>query len=268
MRKRVWTGTLAVALICAAPVLRADVWDLGTDSDNDAGTDNEIVHGLEQVHDLAAQGGGTVADEDWYVFRLPNASSFEIVLDGMTGDVSTGSINIPALDLIGSDTTTVVATGQPETGVGISRSLHVVSASNFLPGETSYFVRVSGASCGLNCTADDHYRIRAYNTTLAVPRFNNTSTQTTVLVLQNGSRFTASVYILGFDMNGATLGYLGFPLPPNGVSVYNTSSFFGGAAGGFLITNDGRYGQITGKAVALEPATGFTFDTPFVPRPH
>ncbi len=33
------------------------------------------------------------------------------------------------------------------------------------------------------------------------------------------------------------------------------------------IDHGGPYGGITAKAVALEPATGFTFDTPFVPRP-
>ena len=30
------------------------------------------------------------------------------------------------------------------------------------------------------------------------------------------------------------------------------------------MTHDGRYGAIAGKAVALEPSTGFSFDSPMV----
>lgn len=41
-----------------------------------------------------------------------------------------------------------------------------------------------------------------------------------------------------------------------------------GQAGSIRLTHDGRYGDLTGKAVALEPATAFTFDTPLVPRPR
>jgi hypothetical protein len=32
------------------------------------------------------------------------------------------------------------------------------------------------------------------------------------------------------------------------------------------VSNDGRYGSLAGKAVAVEPATGFTFDTAMTPR--
>jgi hypothetical protein len=33
------------------------------------------------------------------------------------------------------------------------------------------------------------------------------------------------------------------------------------------IVNDGRYGDLVGKAVSLESATGFTFDTHMAVRP-
>jgi hypothetical protein len=32
------------------------------------------------------------------------------------------------------------------------------------------------------------------------------------------------------------------------------------------VTQDERHGELVGKTVALEPATGFSFDTPLVPR--
>jgi hypothetical protein len=38
------------------------------------------------------------------------------------------------------------------------------------------------------------------------------------------------------------------------------------ASGFDLWKNNGPYGSLTGKAVALEPATGFSFDTPLTPR--
>ena len=34
------------------------------------------------------------------------------------------------------------------------------------------------------------------------------------------------------------------------------------------ISHDGSYGSVVGKAVAVEPATGFTFDTAMAPRPR
>jgi hypothetical protein len=34
-----------------------------------------------------------------------------------------------------------------------------------------------------------------------------------------------------------------------------------GQSGSITITHDGRYGDLSGKAVTLEPATGYSFDT-------
>jgi len=50
--------------------------------------------------------------------------------------------------------------------------------------------------------------------------------------------------------------------------VLNTSTLpaLQGQAGAITISHDGRYGALQGKAVAVEPATGFTFDTPLEPR--
>ena len=32
------------------------------------------------------------------------------------------------------------------------------------------------------------------------------------------------------------------------------------------VSHDGRYGELAGKSVALEPATGFSFDSPALNR--
>jgi hypothetical protein len=39
-----------------------------------------------------------------------------------------------------------------------------------------------------------------------------------------------------------------------------------GIGGAVTIAHDGRYGDLTAKTVALEPATGFSFDSPALPR--
>ena len=59
----------------------------------------------------------------------------------------------------------------------------VVSLSWFRAGSTdeTNFVRVAGAACTQFCNNLDTYRVRFYDTTYTVPRFNNSGTQTTVL---------------------------------------------------------------------------------------
>jgi hypothetical protein len=270
MREGFLKAVLAVALICAPAVARADVWDLGSDNDNDFGSDNELVHGLEQVHDMAAQQGGTVEDVDWYRFNQQYNTSFEIVLDGLTGDVSNGTTS-PALELLLDDATTVIGSSQGVTGFGTARSLRGLQPTG-TPGERVLYVRVSSPSCGLNCTASDQYRVRFYDTTCAVPRYNNANGQVTVLVLQNTTAQAVTGYVLALGPSGISLG--GFPvnLLPYQVTTFNLAAVANGAlsntSGGLLVMNDAPYGTLAGKAVALEPTTGFTFDTPLVSRPH
>jgi hypothetical protein len=88
------------------------------------------------------------------------------------------------LERIGPDGTTVVQTSIP-AGTGQARSLRWEnSTSTDVLDQT---VRVSSGDCTTNCGSDDTYRVRAYETTLAIPRFNNTGTQVTVLLLQNST---------------------------------------------------------------------------------
>jgi hypothetical protein len=50
--------------------------------------------------------------------------------------------------------------------------------------------------------------------------------------------------------------------------VSNTSAVpgVGGQSGSITVASDVAYGALAGKAVAVEPATGFTFDTPLTLR--
>jgi hypothetical protein len=255
-----------VAVLALDSFALADVWDVGTDNDNDSGSDNEIVHGLSQLHDLAAQSGATVMDVDWFTFRHPSARSFEIVVEGITGDVSNGTTS-PSVQLIATDGTTVDQDSEAVTNFGVARSLRAYSG--LLPGSTpgyyNAFVRISNPACGLSCAANDQYRIRANETTLTLPRFNNGGGQITVLILQNPTGKTVFGTAHALSQAGAVLGSITFTIAPYATMVTNLSTALGGVlngqSGSLIIPHNAPYGVLAGKGVALEPATGFTFDT-------
>src|SRR5882672_6242834 len=75
MRTRPWLPlALGLALAVTGPA-RADVWDVQTQNDNTVATENELVHGSDQLHDLGAL-PGPMADEDWFRLRQRSFSSY------------------------------------------------------------------------------------------------------------------------------------------------------------------------------------------------
>ena len=112
--------------------------------------------------------------------------------------------------------------------------------------------------------------MRAYETTGQLSRFNNVGTQVTVLLLQNPSDQTISGTAWFWNASGTLVDSLPLSLPPRGMQVVNTGALplLAGAGGTITITHDAPYGVLQGKAVALEPASGFSFDTPLVHRPR
>jgi hypothetical protein len=261
---------LAAVLACGTPWACADVWDLGTDTDNDSGSDNELVHGLDQVHDMAAQAGGTVEDVDWYRFQQLGHHSYEVVLDGFTGDLVTNDLNSPALERLGSDATTVLGTASFVSGFGVAR--RITGMANLNAGEFSNYIRVSQPLCGLTCTANERYHIRFYDTTALLSRFNNANGQVTVLILQNSTNQPVNANVVAFGASGGSLAGFLVSLAPDQAGVVNLSTVGGGVlngtSGALQIVNNAPYGTLAGKAVAVEPATGFTFDTPLVYLGH
>ncbi len=225
--------------------------------------DGELTHGTASLRDLGPTSGGDGED----TFRLVQApfASYEVVVDGASGDIGTG--DGPLVQRVGADGTTVLQDSVP-AGSGPSRSLRWMNAtSSPVESET---VRVRSAGCSSDCGADDVYRIRAYETTLRVPRFNNAGTQVTVLVLQNpgGSPISGEAH---FRLaSGAIAAVHAFTLGPRETLVLNSSGLPGaaGVAGTIAVVHDGPYGGLTGKSVALEPATGFSFDSPAEVRPR
>ena len=126
--------------------------------------------------------------------------------------------------------------------------------------------------CGTDCGVDDVYRLRFYETTLAGPRFNNSGSQTTVLLLQNSTDATVDAAIHFWSPDGTLLAthVPSPPLAPKTTLVLDTAQVPGlaGTSGSITVAHAAPHGGLSGKTVALEPATGFSFDTPLLPRPR
>jgi len=244
----------------AAGTAPADVWDVQTDNDNTTATENELVHGSDQLHDLGAL-PGPAPDQDWFRLSQKSYSSYEAVADATSGDIG-ATLN---LDRIASDGTTVL---QPSVAIGVGYSRSLRWANTTATAVNDEYVRVTSGSCTTNCGSDDVYRIHFSETTYAVPRFNNSGTQITVLLLQNPASYTINGNVYLWDAAGTLIAPSPFSLTARQLMVLNTATVAPGAGGTLTIAHDGRYGDLAGKTVALEPATGFSFDSPMVPRLH
>jgi hypothetical protein len=217
----------------------------------------ELTHGAVVRRSLASVGGQQKRD-DYRLAQKPR-SSYEVVIDEASGDLS--PIVLQRLSAGGS---TVLQNSQA-AGTGPARTLRFENSGT--TEVTDQIVRVSSGGCTSNCGTDDTYRIRAYETTFAIPRFNNTGSQVTVLVLQNPTDATIQGRAYFFDAAGAMLGTHPFSIAGRNVDVFVTSTIVT-ASGSITVTHDGAYGTLAGKTVALEPSTGFSFDSPMQPRPR
>jgi hypothetical protein len=258
MNQRLWAFVLT-AILAAVPLGAIDVWDAATEDDNSTGTDNGLTHGTEQLHDLGAEAG--VADQDWYILQSGARSSYEVLIDGTTGDMNLTGGDVARM----GDSVTVLQNSVQLMGYSAALRWQNTTATT----ETEW-IRVSGASCTTTCTNNDQYRIRMYETTYSIPRFNNSATQITVLLVTNVAPFSCSASFHFYDAAGAFLGTSTNTFSVRELHVLNTPSlaFAAGASGTVSVAHNCGYGGLTGKAVALEPATGFTFDTPMIARPR
>jgi hypothetical protein len=261
MRKNAWLALgLGLALVSGRAAV-ADVWDIETINDNGNTTRNELVHGSDQLHDLGVL-PGNLPDQDWFALSQKPWSSYEAVADSTSGDIGPNL----ALDRVSGAGTAIQ--NSLAVGVGYTRSLRWANTGAAeVNGE---FLRVLSAGCTTQCGADDIYRIRFAETTYSVPRFNNFGSQITVLLLQNPTNYTIAGTIYFWDTTGALVGNQTFSLTGKQLLVLNTATVPGvnGIGGSVTIAHNGRFGDLSGKTVALEPATGFSFDSPMLPRVH
>jgi hypothetical protein len=257
------TTTAADALLSAlafAAAARADEWDVGSDADGAPTTDNVPLHRAEQVHDLGVQAGA--ADQDWFLLPAHPFSSYEFLVDGLTGDLQLSPGDVSRL--VDAGTTVADPAAAPLEGGGVL-SLRWSGPSS--EDVVRHWVRVQGAACGTACTQDDRYRARFYDTTYTVARFNNTGTQSTVLLVQNATDRDCAVTAFLLDRQGTVVTALRSTASAHQLLVLPTSAAAPSASGSVRVAHACGYGGLSGKAVSIEPATGFTFDTLMLPRP-
>jgi glucose/arabinose dehydrogenase len=244
-------------LTAPANAVLADAQGTGTILDDDAPSLStlEVSHGSDVTADFT---GGA---PDLYRLSQRPLSSYEILLDSLSGDAVPGLL----LERVASDNATVAQTAAA-VGTGSALSLRwentVAAAVN---GQT---IRLRSPACGTSCGADDIYRMRVYDTTFSLARFNNSGSQVTVVVLQNPTSQAVSGHIHFWSAAGALLRSEPLTLAARGALVLNTAALpaLQGQGGSVTVSHDAPYAALAGKTVALEPATGFSFDSPLEPR--
>ena len=257
-----------LASLAAVPQARSnDRWDLGTLADDDSAlTVNEIPSGASQVHDLEASAS---PDQDWVQIRVRDRHSYEARVSGWSGIVFSSLDGPPcvaglcaSLDRVNSGGTVLQNASTLEGGS------HAVALRWIASATGGAYLRVTGPNTPLSTS--DEYELEFFDTTYAAPRFNNSATQTTVLIVQNLKDAPVNGNIDFYNAGGTLLHSEPLTLNPKATSVVNTAVLPGlaGQSGSVLIAQTGGYGALAGKAVALEPGTGFTFDTPLVLTPR
>jgi hypothetical protein len=252
-------GRLLLSGLALAATARADEWDVGGDADNAFTTDNLLAHGAEQIHDMAALSGPS-PDQDWFLAPTHPFSSHEFVVDGTTGELDLTSASVQRL-LNG----VTVLQSALVTDFGGALSLSWLGPT-VTPIPVLNWVRVQGAFCGTACSAQDRYRARFHDTTYTLPRFNNSGTQATVLMIQNASGRSCGGAAYYFDVSGSFLAASALGLAPRQLMIVNTAAVVPNQSGSVRVAHTCGYGGLAGKAVAIEPAAGFTFDTAMEPR--
>jgi len=250
--------TFSVNLSNPANATIADAQGIGTIIDDDTVTpslsSNELHHGAEQRADLEVR-------PDYYRIGQKPYSSYEVVIDATSGDI------VPVtLQRLAADNATVL---QAASAIAVGGSVSLRWENSTALTTVNQHIRVDG-TCPTPCGPDDVYRIRAFETTYSIPRFNNAGSQVTVLLLQNPAAYPVTGNIWFWSAAGGPLGGQGFSLAPKATLVLNTATVSGaaGQSGTITLSQDGRYGDLAGKTVALEPSTGFSFDSPMLARPR
>jgi hypothetical protein len=250
-----------------ASILADDYWELATIPtcrDDTFTTCNQLSPGVVQVHDL--QGPSSAPDLDWMVVETKARRSYEVNVRGSNMFFAPDEVLCPScsrverVDAAGA----LLTAGTGVDGVHPLSATAVHVAVRWIGGAASQrdYIRVGGDTFN-SFTANDRYEVIMRDTTLAVPRWNNASTQTTVLLISNQSPDAVTGSVFFYGPSGTLLHTEPLSIAVAGVQVMNTATFapLAGLAGSATVAHTGGYGALAGKAVALEPGTGFTFDT-------
>ena len=200
-----------------ASVGQPDGWATIVDDDAGvAGQRHEVSHGLVSRRDFAA------APQHLYAMRQERYASYEVIVDAPFG--RGGAAQGPPLARVAADGTTVV---QSSTAVGTGHSRQLRFLNDASAAQQAQFIRVQAGGCPTGCTAADGYRLRAYETTYTIPRFNNSATQGTVVVVHNPTTRTVALRLRFWSASGSLLFTQSQNVAPRGVYTLATNSIGG-----------------------------------------
>jgi hypothetical protein len=257
------SAMVVAALMTASGAGAHDKWEIGLFHDDDAREVTRVFlsHGVRQTHDLHIE--VPPADRDWMAYVATVGHSYEVRVTSSLLPFRGDNASLDDARLWRTNAAGTVMAGA--TGPAGDIVLRWTES----PSTAGGYVLVVGPD-GEMPSARDQYDIELTDTTAFVPRFNNGGTQTTVLVLQNTTGRPLAGTIAFHSAGGGLLHTEPLVVVAHGTQVFNSASApaLAGQSGSVVIAHDGPYGAVAGKAVALEPATGFVFDTQLtvVPR--
>ena len=254
----------AVLLAAAVPARAIDVWEGGAGDDTSSSV-NTIGQGDFQVHDLDQSGGGN--DVDWIGVPALNRHSYEARLSGTLVPFDFGGCtNCPQFERVSAAGTVLTEDesfiNEGQVAESFERSIRWVGTQDTV----AEYLRVTGHLTNVE-DASSTYKVRFWDTTYSIPRWNAVGGQATVFVITNLHQGNVAATIYFYNAAGALTATHPFTMGQNHGYVLSTASVPGltGFSGHAHVVHNAGWGGLTGKAVALEPATGFTFDTAMVP---
>ena len=266
---------IVACLSFARPVLAVDpyeaVQDFAASGDDDNPSNVTLTTGLPQTHDLDQAGGGE--DQDWMVVPTIARHSYE-------ARVSASSIgwDAGACPSLRPDRARRLVRRRSHGGRGDRERRQPARPPNPTTSRCagSPAARRSTSSCGCPGARSSPRTPRrstpcASGTRPTPSRAGTTSpARSTVFVISSLIQAPASVRIDFYSALGTLLGSQSFTLNANQLIVFNTGTLpaLAGQSGHAYVVHTAGYGGLAGKAVALEAATGFSFDTPMVPIPN
>jgi hypothetical protein len=233
----------------------ADRWDADPNDGNDL-THAFIAPGQAQNGRDLESPQGTPPDQDWVQMSLEGRHSYEARAIGAAVWLpQSNGAKLERLDSSGAvvQSGTFLGNFAGQTMRWVTNSV----AFNYL--------RVTGPPNTSQGTAP--YTLELFDTTYVVPRFNNSATQTTILIIHNNTGTAVTAFLYYYGAPGNLLDTEPVVIEPRATVVLNTSTIgpLAGQSGAVNVAKSGGRDALSGKAVAVEPSNGFTFDTPMTP---
>ena len=216
-----------VAAFAVSIAAQADVWDVETQNDNSVATQNELVHGSEQMHDLGA------------LARRPSRPGLVPArARGHTRHTKWWSTATPAMWALPLGFSRTDAAGiTVSAGFGANRPGHLAIAPNRQQRRAASSIRngcswrrplfAANFAARTTCIGSGfwrrHTRSRASTTR---------ARQITVVIIQNPTSYTIGGTLRFWSAAGVLVGSSAFSLPPKNTLVLPTATVVPGAIGG------------------------------------